>query len=103
LELLRAAYEALPGITELELTEARAGLRPGTPDNRPIVGPGAFDGLVWASGHYRNGILLAGVTADAVAELVATGELQQRFAPFSPRRFGRAVEAAAAPGGAQGR
>ncbi len=99
-ELLRAAYEALPGITELELTEARAGLRPGTPDNRPIVGPGALDGLVWASGHYRNGILLAGVTADAVAELVAGGELQQRFAPFSPRRFDRSVEAAAAPGGA---
>jgi glycine oxidase len=58
---------------------------------------------VWASGHYRNGILLAAVTADAVAELVATGELQQRLASFSPGRFGRSVEAAAAPGGAQGR
>ena len=102
-ELLRAAYEALPGITELELAEATAGLRPGTPDNRPIVGPGALDGLVWATGHYRNGILLAGVTADAVAELVAGGEVPQRFAPFSPRRFARGVEAAAVAGGAQGR
>ena len=47
-----------------------AGLRPGTPDNLPLIGPGALDGLVLATGHYRNGILLAPLTADAVAELL---------------------------------
>ena len=58
---------------------------------------------MWATGHWRNGILLAGVTADAVAELAAGGELPQRFAPFSPHRFARPVEAAAAAAGGQGR
>jgi glycine oxidase len=69
-ELLREAYRAVPELAELEFAEASAGLRPGTPDNAPIVGPGAVDGLVLATGHYRNGILLAPTTADAVAELV---------------------------------
>lgn len=71
LELLREAYRVLPEIAELELLEARASLRPGSPDNLPIVGPGALDGLVLATGHHRNGILLTPHTADAVAELLA--------------------------------
>jgi glycine oxidase len=88
LELLRSAYEVLPGITELELLEAAAGLRPGTPDNLPIVGEtDAISGLVWATGHWRNGVLLAPVTAVAVAELAAGDELPERFRPFSPARF----------------
>jgi glycine oxidase len=70
-ELLREAYRLLPEIAELELVEARASFRPGTPDNRPIVGPGALDGLVLATGHYRNGILLTPLTADTVADLLA--------------------------------
>lgn len=70
-ELLRAAYRAVPELAELEFAEASAGLRPGTPDNIPIVERSAVQGLVLATGHYRNGILLAPPTADRVAELVA--------------------------------
>jgi glycine oxidase len=91
LELLRAAYEAVPGVTELELVEASAGLRPASPDNRPIVGAGALEGLVWATAHWRNGILLAGVTADAVADVVQAGERPESFRAFGPERFGGAV------------
>jgi glycine oxidase len=67
-ELLREAYRLLPDVAEMELVEAAAGLRPGTPDNLPLVGPSGVDGLLWAVGHYRNGILLAPLTANAIAE-----------------------------------
>ncbi len=69
-ELLREAYRLLPEVAEMELVEATAGLRPGTPDNLPRVGRAPLDGLIWATGHYRNGILLAPLTANAVAELL---------------------------------
>lgn len=71
-ELLREAYRAVPELAELEFAEASAGLRPGTPNNMPIIERGAIDGLVYATGHYRNGILLTPTTADRVADLVAT-------------------------------
>jgi glycine oxidase len=67
-ELLREAYRLLPEVAEMELVEAMAGLRPGTPDNLPRVGPGGLEGLVWATGHYRNGILLAPLAAARVVE-----------------------------------
>jgi glycine oxidase len=67
-ELLRAARELVPGITELEIEELGVGLRPGTPDNVPVIGHGALQGLVWATGHHRNGILLAPLTATLVAD-----------------------------------
>jgi glycine oxidase len=70
-ELLREAYRLLPEVAEMELVEAAAGLRPGTPDNLPIVGPGAIDGLLLATGHYRNGILLAPLAAETIADLLA--------------------------------
>ncbi len=79
-ELLREAYRLLPEVAEMELVEAMAGLRPGTPDNLPIVGPGELEGLVLATGHYRNGILLAPLAADLVADLLADPPLQ---APLS--------------------
>ncbi len=79
-EILREAYRLLPDVAEMELVEAMAGLRPGTPDNLPIVGPGALDGLVLACGHYRNGILLAPITGDAVAALLDGGQLPEPFA-----------------------
>ena len=63
-ELLREAYRLLPDVAEMELVDAMAGLRPGTPDNLPLIGPGAIDGLLLATGHYRNGILLAPLTAE---------------------------------------
>jgi glycine oxidase len=72
-ELLREAYRTLPEIAELELVEAIAGLRPATPDNVPLIGPGAIDGLILATGHFRNGILLAPLTAERVVSLL-TGD-----------------------------
>jgi glycine oxidase len=71
-ELLREAYRLLPDVAEMELVGATAGLRPGTPDNLPLVGPGGVDGLVLATGHFRNGILLAPLAAEAVVG-IATG------------------------------
>jgi glycine oxidase len=70
-ELLREAYRLLPDVAEMELLGAIAGLRPGTPDNLPLVGPGAIDGLVLATGHFRNGILLAPLAAQVVADLLS--------------------------------
>jgi glycine oxidase len=86
-ELLRAALELLPDVAELELTETVVGLRPGSPDNAPMLGPTGPEGLVVATGHYRNGILLTPVTADAIAELLATGQAPELIAPFGPARF----------------
>jgi glycine oxidase len=71
----------------MEFAGTVAGLRPGTPDNLPIVGRGAVEGLVLATGHFRNGILLAPITAEAIAELVATGRSAVDLAPFSVTRF----------------
>ncbi len=70
-ELLREAYRLVPEVAEMELFEASAALRPGTPDNLPRVGPSPVSGLFWATGHYRNGILLAPLTAEAVADQLA--------------------------------
>jgi glycine oxidase len=81
-ELLREAYRLLPDVAEMELLDAIAGLRPGTPGNLPLVGPGAIEGLVLATGHYRNGILLAPLAAEAVAELLSGS----RRSPFSRNR-----------------
>ena len=88
-DLLRAALELVPGVAELALVETSAGLRPGTPDNAPLLGATGVDGLVVATGHYRNGVLLAPVTADAVVELLSTGVTPDEIAPFSPPRFER--------------
>ena len=89
LDLLRDAAEVVPGITELELVEARAGSRPGTPDNAPLLGESGLPGLVLATGHHRNGVLLTPVTADAVADLLAGRGLPEVAAGFSPGRFTR--------------
>jgi glycine oxidase len=93
-ELLRDLWEVLPGVLELELEEVGAGFRPGTPDNVPAIGRGALDGLVWATGHWRNGVLLAPATADLVAGVLEGGELPGWAAACDPRRFAR-VEARA--------
>ena len=89
-DLLRDAIEVVPGVTELELVETLTRPRPGTPDNAPILGPSpTLPGLVLAGGHYRNGVLLTPVSADAVAELLVTGALPKHAAPFTLDRFGR--------------
>ena len=74
-ELLREAYRLLPDVAEMELLGVTAGLRPGTPDNLPRIGPGEVPGLLLATGHYRNGILLTPLTAERVAAHLA-GEPQ---------------------------
>ncbi|MGH8837559.1 MAG: glycine oxidase ThiO [Actinomycetes bacterium] len=86
-ELLRAAREVFPVIDELELVETTAGLRPGSPDNAPLLGPTALDGLALATGHYRNGILLAPVTADVLTDFLITGTVPELAEPFTPGRF----------------
>jgi glycine oxidase len=88
-ELLRDAIEVVPGVAELELAETLARWRPGTPDNAPLLGASALPGLVVATGHYRNGVLLTPVTGDVIAELLASGTLPALAAPFVPDRFGR--------------
>jgi glycine oxidase len=88
LQLLRDAFEIVPGIAELDLVDVRAGLRPGTPDNAPLLGPLEIDGLIAATGHYRNGILLAPITGRAIAELIETGRVPESIESFSPGRFG---------------
>ena len=67
-ELLRDAHELVPGVLELQIEELSVGFRPSTPDNTPVIGPCSVEGLVWATGHHRNGILLAPLTAELVAE-----------------------------------
>ena len=67
-QLLEAAWEVLPDVWELEFVQVIAGLRPATPANRPLIGPSETDGLIYATGHYRNGILLAPLTAQRVAD-----------------------------------
>ena len=87
LELLREAYRALPEVAELELADARAGLRPATPDNAPLIGPGELDGLVLAAGHHRNGVLMAPITAEAVAAYLAGEHLPPDAEVAHPGRF----------------
>ncbi|MFF7200910.1 glycine oxidase ThiO [Streptomyces sp. NPDC008141] len=86
-ELLRDAHELVPGITELPLTETRAGLRPASPDNAPLLGPTALPGLHLATGHHRNGVLLTPVTGDVMATVLVSGSLPDEARPFTPRRF----------------
>ncbi|HEX7290252.1 MAG TPA: glycine oxidase ThiO [Conexibacter sp.] len=88
-ELLRDAIELVPGVSELQVEEVAAGLRPGTPDNAPVLGPGAVAGLQWAAGCFRHGILLAPIVADALAATL-TGEQPPAVArPFTAARFAR--------------
>jgi glycine oxidase len=91
-ELLRDAWRLVPGLSEARFVEATAGLRPGTPDNLPIIGRIGAAGPVVALGHHRHGILLAPVTADLVVGLL-DGTLapadQSLVAPFASDRFAR--------------
>ena len=87
--LLEAAWRTLPGIEDLPVIETWAGSRPGSRDDAPILGPSPIDGLILATGHYRNGILLTPITATAISELVLRGRLPEPAASFSIERFAR--------------
>ena len=99
-ELLRDARTLIPAITEFGFAEACAGLRPGTPDNAPVLGPSGLPGLVLATGHFRAGVLLAPITAEAVAEYLVTQQLAAPAAPFTLARF-RQEEPGSPPGPAR--
>ncbi len=94
-ELLREAYRLIPEIAELELVEATAGLRPGSPDNAPLIGAGDAEGLLIATGHFRNGVLQAPATADCITALLMGEAPPVDLRPFSPQRFaGRTADSA---------
>ena len=86
-ELLRGAWEAVPGVYELPILETWSGLRPGSRDNAPILGKTPVENLIYATGHYRNGILLTPITAYEVSKLVLTGETSETIFPFQLDRF----------------
>ncbi len=92
-QLLRDAHELVPGLTELPLVECRAGLRPGSPDNAPLLGPSGLAGLHLATGHHRNGVLLAPITGEVLAEVLTSGELPEHARRFTPRRWSHAEPA----------
>jgi glycine oxidase len=97
-ELLRDAHELVPGLSELEIAELSVGLRPGTPDNAPAIGrAGAVEGLVWATGHYRNGILLAPLTAELVLQALAGESEDPLLSATSPSRFAAVADRARGP------
>jgi len=85
--LLEGVWRAVPGIAELPIDEMWTGFRPGSRDDAPILGFGAVEGLVYATGHHRNGILLAPVTADAISRLILTGETDPVTAAYGIQRF----------------
>jgi glycine oxidase len=86
-ELLRDGRTVMPMTAEYAVAEMSVGWRPGTPDNAPILGRCDLDGLVLATGHYRNGVLLTPVTADVISRLIISGELDSLAAPFTLDRF----------------
>jgi glycine oxidase len=90
-ELLREAHEVVPGVSELKIEELCVGLRPGMPDNAPAIGPGSPEGLTLATGHHRNGILLAPLTAELGAELLCGERIDASERALldacDPRRF----------------
>ena len=87
-DLLRDAVDVVPGVTEMEFCEVVARHRPATPDNGPVIGWAPTPGVLVASGHHRNGVLLAPITADAVAALVTGGEPPPEVAAWGAGRFG---------------
>jgi glycine oxidase len=88
-QILSATLELAPALGDAEVLETWAGLRPGTPDDLPILGPTGIEGLLVATGHYRNGILLAPITAKLLREWITSGKTSFETEIFSPLRFAR--------------
>lgn len=93
LALLEAAWRIVPAIEELPVHETWVGHRPGSRDDAPILGPAPLQGLVYATGHHRNGILLTPVTAEHISRLVLDGVVDPAVRPFGMERFARAEAA----------
>jgi glycine oxidase len=91
LTLLDEAYEAVPAIYEFPMEEVRVGLRPSSRDNEPLIGESAVKNLFIATGHYRHGILLAPVTAYAIAAQILGKAVSENLLPFHPTRFQKTV------------
>jgi glycine oxidase len=87
LQLLQNAERTLPGILKSPLVETWYGFRPGTPDDQPILGKTAVDGLLLATGQYTDGILLAPIMAQTLTQLLQTGEVPDMIVPFAVSRF----------------
>lgn len=87
LTLIEAAWRAVPAIEELPVAETWVGFRPGSRDDAPMLGPSGTDGLVIATGHHRNGILLTPVSAAVISEYILTGRVPPMALPFAPQRF----------------
>jgi len=90
-ELLRDARSVMPMTAEYALSETSVGWRPGTPDNGPILGRCDVDGLLLATGHFLNGVLLTPITAEIMSNLIITGELDSVAEPFTLDRFALAA------------
>jgi glycine oxidase len=87
--LLEAAGALVPAVEAAGFVAARAGLRPGTPDDMPVIGPSSvLPNLVYATGHYRNGVLLAPITAQLVADALLANRRDEAFGAVGPQRFG---------------
>lgn len=95
-KILMGVAQMIPALASAQIVESWSGLRPGTPDNLPIIGPTEIEGLLVATGHYRNGILLAPATAKIVRNLIVTGKTDFNIKPFSSERFSARPTAATA-------
>ncbi|HKW12944.1 MAG TPA: FAD-dependent oxidoreductase, partial [Candidatus Krumholzibacteria bacterium] len=85
--ILENAWEMVPSIYDLPIERIEVGLRPGTRDHLPLIGPTRIRGLIMATGHFRHGILFAPTTADAVCRGILTGTFGDDVAAFTPDRF----------------
>ena len=92
MRLLERGWEAVPSIYDLPIDSIDVGLRPGTRDNEPAIGPGNIDGFIVATGHFRHGILLAPATALAVEQYVINGTIDPLIERFLPGRFNSGVK-----------
>ena len=95
LALIEGAWRGVPAIEELSIAETWVGFRPGSRDDAPMLGPSGIDGLVVATGHHRNGILLTPVSAAVVSQYILGGRLPEIARPFDPQRFVRKAAAVA--------
>ena len=95
LALIEGAWRALPAIEELPIAEMWVGFRPGSRDDAPMLGPSGVDGLIVATGHHRNGILLTPVSAAVISDYILSGKLPETARPFAPQRFAKPLAEAA--------